>query len=334
MTLPEPIRAAVVAPSFDARVAAKLNEWSNRSKEFSDYLAAYSTKIGAKLRGAKTEEDQRDIGTELFVAFVLLQAGLDVVPEPKGGGPDLGVHYQAFDALVEVKRFRVPKETREWESLSAHLREVVEPLVPSDLDVHLIIMANYSNYRYHRHPGLKPPLETFEAALPQIERYVLSKLSSPPSQPMHATVPGLPTDFASLRLRPCGTGRFEVCYPATYLREADRLLSAISDKSKQAVSGTPNVVVFWMKNITETFDDFEIAVSKRRQLLNADAGDFCARHGFTDLAECEACWARCSAFAVSDSERDHPTLWLNPEALTPLPPPLAKAVSDALECRF
>lgn len=332
--LPEEIAKAIQADRFDPQLRGKLRAWACESSDFAPFLAANGSKIASKLKGATTHEDQRDVGIELFTALALVDGNFRVTPEPQSAGPDFLVEYEQQHAWVEVRRFRPREETEQWEAHCADLRRAIEPLVPPDLDVYLGILGNYHNYRYGRHPGLEPPLVEFEDAKDDVIEFVRRQLAAPPHKPIKLEVPCLPMDFAQLRLTPMAYGKLRLSFPVVYLTEADRLLDAASRKSKQLATDGPNIVVFWMTNISETYDDFEMAVRKRRNLLEKDPADFCKRHKFSNPAECARLWQRCSAFVISDSENDYPILWRNPEAICPVPSGMAVALETSFRRPF
>ena len=104
--LPPEVVAAITQDDFDPKLSAFIQGWARTSGPFSRYLHANRLKVSKKLRKAKTNEDQRDVGLELYAACSFLSAGASVIYEPRAKGPDLLVSIDDLEMYVETRRVR------------------------------------------------------------------------------------------------------------------------------------------------------------------------------------------------------------------------------------
>jgi|ERR1051325_16270 hypothetical protein len=102
--IPEAIQTIINRGQFDNVLRSRILSWDEPA--FLKFLSLNVRKIASKLRAARTHEDQRDIGLELFVARILSIAGCHVSYEPKSKGPDFLVKHEEESFFCEVKRIR------------------------------------------------------------------------------------------------------------------------------------------------------------------------------------------------------------------------------------
>lgn len=73
---------------------------------FAKFLTNNTAEIDAKLRSCSDIEDQRDNGLELFVAYMFLNGGFEVIYEPSKKGPDFLLRLGKEHCFCEVRRIR------------------------------------------------------------------------------------------------------------------------------------------------------------------------------------------------------------------------------------
>ncbi len=106
--LPDKLLNYINEPSFDSALRDRIKEWGN-SQSFADFVIQNEKKINKKLKTAKEIEDQRDIGTELYIGFIFSDANCKVTYEPNIStqcNPDFQIHFQDQSFFCEVKRIR------------------------------------------------------------------------------------------------------------------------------------------------------------------------------------------------------------------------------------
>lgn len=94
--------------SFDPDLRKRILEWSKETP-FVNFLNKNKAKILKKLRAAKETEDKRDVGLELYVAFIFTTSNCEVEYEPKLSiqrNPDYKISFDSHYFFCEVKRLR------------------------------------------------------------------------------------------------------------------------------------------------------------------------------------------------------------------------------------
>lgn len=95
-------------PTFDSSLRNRILEWC-QSPLFTKFLNQNEQKILKKLENAREEEDKRDIGVELYVAFIFSDASCEVIYEPDVDvkkKPDFTISFESYSFYCEVKRIR------------------------------------------------------------------------------------------------------------------------------------------------------------------------------------------------------------------------------------
>jgi len=94
--------------SFDTNLRKRILEWS-KEPSFVNFLNNNKNKILKKLRTAQETEDKRDVGIELYVAFIFATSNCEVVYEPNlpiQKNPDFKISFDNLYFFCEVKRLR------------------------------------------------------------------------------------------------------------------------------------------------------------------------------------------------------------------------------------
>lgn len=100
---------------FDKALCARLEEWAARSPRFVQFVNQNENKIYKRLNVTITDEDKRDIGIELYIAFVFSQENCNLIYEPNilsiSRGPDFKISFENYSFYLEIKRLRkyIPK---------------------------------------------------------------------------------------------------------------------------------------------------------------------------------------------------------------------------------
>lgn len=102
------ISAHINDSSFDPDLRKRILEWS-KEISFVDFLNNNKDKILKKLRAARETEDKRDVGLELYVAFIFATSNCEVIYEPNlpiQKNPDFKISFDNLYFFCEVKRIR------------------------------------------------------------------------------------------------------------------------------------------------------------------------------------------------------------------------------------
>ena len=94
--------------SFDTNLRKRILEWSKKPS-FVNFLNNNKNKILKKLRTAQETEDKRDVGLELYVAFIFETSNCKVIYEPNlpiQKKPDFKISLDNLYFFCEVKRLR------------------------------------------------------------------------------------------------------------------------------------------------------------------------------------------------------------------------------------
>lgn len=94
--------------SFDTNLRKRILEWSKKPS-FVNFLNNNKNKILKKLRTAQETEDKRDVGLELYVAFIFTTSNCEVIYEPNlpiPKKPDFKIRFDNIYFFCEVKRLR------------------------------------------------------------------------------------------------------------------------------------------------------------------------------------------------------------------------------------
>jgi len=103
--------------SFDKALRTRLKEWAKQSPRFVQFVNQNKNKIYGRLNVNVPDEDKRDIGIELYIAFAFLQTNCHVIYEPKipsiSRKPDFKISFGDCSFYLEVKRLRKYKPKAE-----------------------------------------------------------------------------------------------------------------------------------------------------------------------------------------------------------------------------
>ena len=302
MVLPPEVAARITEDDFDPKLSAFIQGWARRSGPFSQYLDANRLKASKKLRKAKTTEDQRDIGLELYSAYSLLCAGASVTYEPDKKGPDLLVSIDGSEMYVETRRVRDREATMGWGKVSTRLKREIEPHLRNQ-SVSLMIIASDHSYRWRGIPS--PSLKVFLEQYVETREFILAQVAKHQGAEVCIPVDPLPEGFAKLEVRRHRESVFSLYAPEAQGDEPLKLLRIACEKSRQAVQGHVNLIVLWIDAGGETCDDFENSLWQIEHRLSEDPGGFAEGMGYESPRHAEECWQACSAFLVRDDwQRD------------------------------
>ena len=297
--------ARITEDDFDPQLSAFIQGWARTSGPFSHYLDANRLKISKKLRKAKTNEDQRDVGLELYTAYSLLCAGASVIYEPDVKGPDLLVSIDGSEMYVEARRVREREATVGWVEVFRRLRREIEPHLRNQ-SVSLMIIASDHNYRLR---GISPPsLEVFLKHYEETREFILAQVAKHQGPEVCIPVDPLPEGFAKLEVRRHHKSKFSPWYPEAQGNEPSKLLRIACEKSRQVVQGHVNLIVVWIDAGGETCDDFESSLRRFEHGMGEKPDCFARGMGYESPRHAEECWQACSAFLVRD-------VWRNEEPL-------------------
>lgn len=191
--IPKRVSQVISAKGFDPELRAHITSW--HEQPFIDFLAANEAKIAKKLKHARTHDDQRDIGLELFVGRAFSIVGCNVTYEPNKKGPDFLIEYRQDQFFLETKRIRENLlegvSTHSWNMIPVEFRKLIHVLsqgflqfrlgkpnflyirsnrtkvMQSDLDVAFSILykkAQEDDGGFFRSEGYKTPQDFVERA--------------------------------------------------------------------------------------------------------------------------------------------------------------------------
>ena len=305
MGLPPEVAARITEDDFDPQLSVFMQGWASTSGPFSQYLDDYRLKISKKLRKAKTHEDQRDVGLELYAAYSLLSADASVIYEPEAKGPDLLVSIDGSEMYVEARRIREREATVGWVGISRRLRREIDPHLRNRY-VNLQIAASDHNHRWR---GSSPPsLEVFLEHYEETREFILAQVSNHQGAEVRIPVDSLPEGFAKLVVRRHCESVFYLTYPETQGDEPSKLMRIACEKSRQVVQGHVNLIVVWIDAGGETCDDFESVLSILEQRMHDEPVLFPRSVRYESPSHAAECWQACSAFLVRDVWRDEEPL--------------------------
>lgn len=106
---PSRIQKLIHEKSFDKSLYARLYEWA-RSEKFLEFVKRNENKIYHNLTSKPNDEDKRDIGIELYIAFVFSHTNCHVIYEPNVRSiprdPDFKISFGDNFFYLEVRRLR------------------------------------------------------------------------------------------------------------------------------------------------------------------------------------------------------------------------------------
>ena len=106
---PTRIQKLIHDKSFDTALRARLDEWAH-SPNFVQFVNENEDKIYDKLKSKPNDEDKRDIGIELYIAFAFSHINCHVIYEPKvpliPRDPDFKISFGDNFFYLEVRRLR------------------------------------------------------------------------------------------------------------------------------------------------------------------------------------------------------------------------------------
>lgn len=148
--------------NIDKYLQTRLHEWAV-SKSFVEFLNRNEAKVIKKLNGSKKIEDQRDIGIELYVAFIFSDLASEVIYEPsvdESVCPDFKIILNdSEEFFCEVKRIRInPMGEISDEDMFKKCGDVICEKIKQSI-------SNRINILYIRTNGLAPDLSDFESAV-------------------------------------------------------------------------------------------------------------------------------------------------------------------------
>ena len=322
------IVSAITSPYDKAR----LSKWASSISAFSDFLAANESKILKKLNGAITDEDKKDVISELDIARRFLAYPDSMVSyEPYGGAdrrnPDLLVKNPAFsDFNVEVKRIRESIATKNYdECLSAIVsafREVKSPLGVAVEAMNLDTVIDLP--------------ERLNAALPNVTDYVRSRVEHyastlPPGKDVAESIPGFEGELelvfchVSDKDPETPTANFTSSVPIFYKQKesfkySDHICSALG----QLRDNLANVLAILCDSTTHEPEEVCIALQEMHKRACKGDDDFFQQkklggaHDYLEQLKLLSAIVVCSKY-FSIPNVDTPNyVWANPDAAYPL----------------
>jgi hypothetical protein len=170
--MPPRIFQAISSNGFDPELRSHILGW--QEQPFISFLAFNETKIAKKLKRARSHDDQRDIGLELFLGRVFSSVGCNIVYEPRKKGPDFLIEYKNHRFFIEARRIRenLPPLTRQWEFIdmnSDESKKIARIISQKFLQVELG-QPNFIYIRSNRFKVTKSDLElAFKALLKEAQ---------------------------------------------------------------------------------------------------------------------------------------------------------------------
>lgn len=107
-TFPNSLSSFLQDEGLDPELRNRIIEWAN-SRLFHNFLNQNRQKIINKLKSGSDVEDKRDVGIELYVAYIFCDSNCEVIYEPKvqlRKRPDFKILFDNHSFFCEVKRVR------------------------------------------------------------------------------------------------------------------------------------------------------------------------------------------------------------------------------------
>ena len=311
----------------------RLSKWTSSIPAFSDFLEVNESKILKKIKVAITDEDKKDVMSELDIAARCLLAYPDstVSYEPYGGAarrnPDLLVkNIAVFDFNVEVKRIRESASTKNYDDCLAAIvsafRDVKSPL---GVDVKAITLD----------PAIDLP-ERLKAALPDVADYVRSRVEHyastlPPGEEVAESIPDFEGELDLVFCHVSGkdpetpTANFTSSAPVFYKQKesfkySDHICSALG----QLRDNLANVLAILCDSTTHEPEEVCIALQEMHKRACKGDDDFFQQkklggaHDYLEQLKLLSAIVVCSKY-FSIPNVDTPNyVWANPDAAYPL----------------
>jgi len=334
--LPGKIRTAIEAPTFDPCLRGRIAEWAE-SPAFCAYLSVHDAKIAKKLRGATEIEGQRDLGYELYVAFIFCVSGCTVVCEPLGQqcrGPDLKVSVGDGSFYCEVRRIRESESESSWSDLARRLEGDLADLAFRYNSLGLIIDEPYDSFRYPQ-----SPLELIEEHYHELLDYLRERAAMRFEDCELIPVASLPEGLAVLQAQappeggvPCWGGIVRTV-PITG-KEYKKFGSILCEKLRQTVPDSVNVFHINAMGFEYWADDFTRATKNLLRLREICPEKFLNTSGFESIERFNEAWTILTACVVRTSSSSAPMVWENPNAAEPLSSALKAKLHEGIRTPF
>ena len=326
--IPSEIEQVINQETFDQILRTRILDWA-KSCSFSSFLEEYKRKIAAKLKGAKTEEDQRDLGLELYIGYIFSETGCSVEFEPKKFGPDFKITVCNEELYCEVRRIR---ETDLNDSSDDVFSRLDEDVIPRNNIFEILIGYNPDGDSSTFHDRAKQNYS-------ELVNLLQALASCHFTRDTELRLPRHILPYATLFIRvPQGDDSVGwASLPSFTFRagnEYRKFGTIICEKLKQLAADSTNIVYMRANNLAHEFDDFTLAIENLFELKNTDPEVFLSVTDFCSISKFEENWKRCSGVVVKTGENRVPIIWQNPDANKPLSDTQLRNIEDAIRKPF